>query len=184
MVKRKREQAGYPGGMVFTRARQQFQILYEKEGSFKRAMLAQELILWPSLTKEDGTDLRPPEYILQQWAQEMDEGLADIPNNLRRAFLARYDAYAEAAVREALIENARTAKALAIKAREGTLPAALSSQYMHANNGTSFLVKESLGKRVSESPRKIGGMKFLAPKKKAIDAPKEPTIEGEFTVIK
>lgn len=183
MARRKREGAGtYPGGIAFNRARKQFQVLFEKEGTLARAMSRQEMILWPDLKNEDGTDLRPPLAIFQLWAQEVDDGEAEIPEKLRKAFLSRYDAYTEAVVREALIENAKTAKALAVKVREGKLQPQYSSQYMHANNGTSFLLKESMGRNgVPEAPRKIANMKFLSPKKRAL---KEGAIEGEYTVIK
>lgn len=183
MPRKKRDNAGYTGGAAFSRARKQFQVLYEKEGSFPRAVANMELILWPDLQTEEGKDQRPAPHILHSWAQEVDEGNADIPDKLRKAFLARYDAYTHAAVREALIENAKTAQHLAKLARDGKLKPEFSSQYMHANNGTSFLLKESLGQRPQETPRKIAGMKFLAPKK-TVKALKEGTIEGEYRVVK
>lgn len=185
MPKKKRDLEGYIGGQAFSRARKQFQVLYEKEGTFDRAYQALDLILWPELVDEGGKPIRPPEYILRDWAVEMDEGKAQIPERLRKAFLARYDAYTEAAVREALIENAKTSKAMAIQAREGKLPPEKASQYAHANNATSFLTKEYIGRKtITESPRKIGGIKFLAPKRaKEAPALPEPVTVGEFRAI-
>lgn len=180
---RKKRDHDYIGGQAFSRARKQFQILYEKEGTFDGAVKNLELILWPDLESETGEPMRPPEHVLREWCMEMDEGKTEIPERLRRAFLARYDAFAAAHVRQAMIENAKTSKEMAIQAREGRLPAAKSSQYAHANNATSFMFKETMGKQaIEQAPRRIAGMKFLAPKKRQKALP-EPAVDGEFRPI-
>lgn len=175
-----RADGSYPAGAAYTRARKQFQVLYEKEGTFPRALAAQDLILWPGVKNDKGEEVKPPKHVLEAWAREVDDGTADISPKLREAFLKRYDAYMEATVREAVIENAKTAKAFAIQAREGKLPAEKASQYMHANNGTGFLLKSMTDRSpVDSKPRQIRNLKLLAPKKRVKEL-KEGVIEGEF----
>lgn len=184
MPRKKHEDHSYVGGAAFARARKQFQVLYEKEGTFEGALRNIELILWPDTKDEDGNPMRPPEWILRNWCVEHDEGKSDIPERLRRAFLARYDAFTEAHVRQALIENAKTSKELAIQVREGRLHPSKASQYAHANNATSFMFKETMGKQITpnQAPRRIAGMKFLAPKKRQKQLP-EPAVDGQFRVV-
>ena len=182
MVRRRRDRGSYPAGAVFNRARKQFQILYEREGTFTRACAAQELILWPDLFDKDGAPIRPPLHVLQAWAREVDDGDVVIPPKLKEAFLRRYDAYMESSVREAVIENAKTAKDLAIQAREGRLSAEKASQYMHANNGAGFLLRNLREGRPQElQKRQLRNIKLLSPKKRQKALP-EGVIDGEFTV--
>lgn len=184
MPRKKHEDHTYLGGAAFARARKQFQVLYEKEGTFDGAYKNLELILWPEMIDENGDPMRPPEHILRKWCVEHDEGKSDIPEKLRRAFLARYDAFVEAHVRDAMVENAKTSKAMAIQAREGRLHPSKASQYAHANNATSFMFKETMGRsKTDTAPKRIAGMKFLAPKKRQPKQLAEPTVNGEFRVV-
>lgn len=183
MPRKPKPEHNYKGGSYFNRARAQFQVLYEREGSFKRASDRQDLILWPDVKDEKGNPRRPPEHILRQWATEVDDGKAVIPEKIRRNFNKRYDSYTEALVREAVHENAKTSKALAVQVRDGTLDPAKSSQYMHANNATGFLIRELVGKKpIAVEERRVRGLKLLPAEKRQPALP-SGTVDGEYRVV-
>lgn len=163
------------GGQKYVRCQQQFQILFQRYG-FKQALnLAEDAILWPD-------DRRPPKHIYQTWAIEADEDKAEIPEPFQKAFEKRLDNMIRSHAEAAIIENAKTARALALQAREGKLDGSKAAIYMHANNGTGFIFREVFGGSKFKPQEQQQNNFFInaGPQPKKLKSGKPALIEAQF----
>lgn len=165
------------GGVKYTRCQQQFQLLFQRYGYKQARNLADEMIIWPD-------DRRPPDHIYLSWAIAIDEGNVEIPEKIERAFTKRLDGMVKSAAEMTVIENARTARALAVQAREGTLDPSRASMYMHANNGTGFIYREIIGQNGKRQADFVPQTNFFInagkPPKKKLGAGRPGLIEASF----
>lgn len=163
------------GGQKYVRCQQQFQILFQRYGFKQAVALAEEAILWPD-------DRRPPKDIYKRWAIESDEDKADIPEAFEKAFQKRLDNMIRSHAEAAVIENARTARELAIQAREGKLDGSKAALYMHANNGTGFIYREIIGgsKFAKQEPQQTNFFINAGPAPKKLKPGKPALIEAQF----
>ena len=140
------------GGLPYLRAKHQFQVIYMESANLDDAIeIGKDMILW--------NDYRRPErHIYHRWAEEVDDGRAEIPDRLERQTKKRLTMLTKSVTLRTIREQAALSKEYAASAREFLAKVKagefdedqykaikdLSSILMHANNGVGFLQREVL----------------------------------------